>query len=566
MNFSKFGIFLLTALISFSLISCATSGKDKKEVAYAEKVVKVKNIIVLIADGCSSEQYTFARWYKGEPLSFDEMLTGSVKTYIADSVVADSAPAASAFATGMRTSDKFISVGPHENIITGVPNPPEEIRYKPLATVLEGAKLLKKSTGIVATSRVTHATPAAYIAHVTSRSMEDDIMEQAVYQNIDVVMGGGMRHLLPKDARGKRPDNENLAEVLRQRGYQIIESRDKMKTVKSGKFFGMFAASHMDAEIDREQHHPNQPSLNEMTEKAIEILSQDPDGFFLMVEGSQIDWACHANDPAHLLSDMLAYDKAVKTALDFAKKDGNTLVLAFSDHNTGGFSIGNYSTSGTYSQMKAEDLLGPFRKMKVSSSVLWAQAEKDKTPAAVINAVKEGWGIDITEDEAKRILELAGKYKEDPNYGFGEVICPKYTYVGWATHGHSGGDVPLYAYGPGKPAGVTDGPEIGKICARAMGLDLNRLNERLFAEPSKLLEGAAVSIDKTDPANPVVRINFKGKTAELPVNKNIIRIGDKTEELEGVSVYSEKKEKAYLPMQAIRLIAIDSSPLPSVRE
>lgn len=567
--FSKPGIFLLLTLIAFFLISCAIPGEDKNAVvppASAEKAGKAKNIIVLIADGCSAEQYTFARWYKGEPLSFDEMLTGGIKTYIADSVVADSAPAATAFATGVRSSDKFISVGPHEKTITGVDIPPEELRYKPLATIMEGAKLLKKATGVVATSRVTHATPAAYIAHVPSRSMEDDIMEQAVYQNMDMVMGGGMRHLLPKDAKGKRPDGENLAEVLKQRGYRIVENRDQMKTVTSGKVFGMFASSHLDAEIDREKQHPEQPALHEMTEKAIEILSQDPDGFFLMVEGSQIDWACHANDPAHLLSDMLAYDKAVKIALDFAKKDGNTLVLAFSDHNTGGFSIGNYSTSETYSQIKVDNLLRPFRNMTVSSSALWAKTAKNKTPATVIRVVKEGWGIDISEDEAKKILDIADKYKDDPNYGFGEVICPRYTYVGWATHGHSGGDVPLYAFGPGKPTGIFDGPGIGKLCARTMGLSLSGLNDRLFADPVKYLDGAVVRIDKTEPANPVVKIEFKGKTAELPINKNILKIGDKTEELEGVVVYAEKKDKAYLPMQAIRLIAGDSSPLPSVRE
>ena len=151
---------------------------------------KAKNVIVLIADGCSGEQYTFARWFKGEALSLDPIRVGAIKTHVADSVVADSAPAASAFATGVRTSDKFISVGPHAETISGVPRPDAELQYKPSATVLEGARLMGKATGIVATSRVTHATPAAYIAHVHDRDMEDDIMEQAVHQNIDVVFGG----------------------------------------------------------------------------------------------------------------------------------------------------------------------------------------------------------------------------------------------------------------------------------------------------------------------------------------------------------------------------------------
>jgi len=165
----------------------------------AEAAPKAKNVIVLIVDGCSAEQYTFARWFKGAPLAFDPYRVGAIQTYIADSVIADSAPAASAFATGVRTSDKFISVGPHKDTISGVPVPPEDLRYRPVATVLEGAKLLKKSTGIVATSRVTHATPAAYMAHTVSRSNENDIMEQAVHQGIDVVFGGGRRLLIPKE-------------------------------------------------------------------------------------------------------------------------------------------------------------------------------------------------------------------------------------------------------------------------------------------------------------------------------------------------------------------------------
>ncbi|HYR03620.1 MAG TPA: alkaline phosphatase, partial [Syntrophobacteria bacterium] len=243
-----------------------------------------KNVIVLIADGCSSEQYTLARWFKGAPLALDGIRVGAVKTYTTDSVIADSAPAASAFATGVRTSDDFISVGPREVTLSVVPRPDPELRYRPLATVLEGAKLLGKSTGIVATSRVSHATPAAYMAHVASRNREDDIMEQAVYQNVDVVLGGGKRHLLGKTDGGKRADGENLLDVLKERRYQIVETRDEMVRCKAGRVFGMFAMSHMEAEIDRQDRAPQQPTLEEMTRKAIEILSKNPCGFFLMVE------------------------------------------------------------------------------------------------------------------------------------------------------------------------------------------------------------------------------------------------------------------------------------------
>jgi alkaline phosphatase len=523
---------------------------------------RAKNIIVLIADGCSSEQYTFVRWYKGAALSFDDIQVGAVRTYIADSVVADSAPAASAYATGVRTSDKFISAGPHKNTLSSVPIPDEALQYRPLATVLEGARLMKKATGVVSTSRVSHATPGAYISHSASRSLEHDMMEQAVYQNIDVVFGGGKELLLPKDANGKRPDGENLLSVLRDQGYQIAETREDLSHIKYGKVFGMFADNHMDAEIDRTRNHPSQPTLREMTEKAIDILSQDKNGFFLMVEGSQIDWACHANDPAHLLGDMLAYDQAVQAALDFARKDGRTLLIALSDHNTGGFSIGNAASNKNYSQMKQEDLLKPFNSMKSTATDMWRKIKDNETSENVIEIVQSDWGMAITTDDASAILKLAEIYKNEPFYAFGEFLSAKYTFAGWTTHGHCGGDVPLFAFGPGKPAGLLEAPEIATVCARSMGLNLNRLNQRLFVDAS--MEFDSVIVDVSQPENPVAQITFQGKIALLPINKNLLEMNNKLYRLEGVVVYAAATQKVYIPCQAVQLIKGIKKNLPSL--
>ena len=514
---------------------------------------QARNVIVLIVDGCAAEQYTFARWYKGAPLSFDPYRVGAVKTYIADSVIADSAPAASAFATGIRTSDKHISVGPGKNTITGVPVPAEDLQYRPLATVLEGARLLKKATGIVATSRVSHATPGAYVAHVPMRDDENDIMEQAVYQGVDVVLGGGKRHLLPKESNGARTDGENLLQVLKTQGYALVENRRDLLAVSSGRDFGMFADNHMDPEIDRPALHPDQPTLAEMTRKAIDLLSRDRDGFFLMVEGSQVDWACHANDPSHMVSDLLAYDQAVQVALEFAKKDGRTLVLTLSDHNTGGFSIGNYRADQMYPQMKVEDLIGPVRRMKVSGYRLW-ESLPEKTPAAFKAAVRDDWGMDISDAEAEQVVALAAKYKSNAYHAIGELLCPTHTYIGWTTHGHTGVDVPLHAFGPGKPGGVVDAPYIGRLCAAVMGLDLQKLNRRLFVDAAEAFPGRA-TVDRSRPENPVVKVAMAGGvTAELPVNKNVLKIGEKVYTLEGVVVDAPTTGRAYIPQQAVNLI------------
>jgi alkaline phosphatase len=532
-----------------------------------------KNVILLIPDGCSFEQYTFARWFKDAPLALDAILTGAVRTHIADSVVADSAPAGTAYSTGVRTVDKAIGVGPKkEGLLPGVSSPDED--YKPVATVLEAAKLSGRSTGIVSTSRITHATPAGFVAHVTHRKLEDDIMEQAVYQDLDLAFGGGGRHLVPEAAgeniygetrssdphekayegKGKRPDKENLMAVLKGRGCQIAATKEEMLALKSGKVFGMFAGSHMAPEIDRPGTNPEQPALAEMSRKAIEILSKNPKGFFLMIEGSQVDWACHANDPAHLMSDFLAYDAAVAEALAFAKTNPDTLVISVPDHNTGGFSIGNFSTSANYSQMKPDALLAPVKAMKASSERLVKIVGDTKTPENVIKVVKEYWALDITSGEAAKILELMDVYKEDPNYAFGEVICPKHTLLGWSTHGHAGGDVPLSAYGPGKPVGLLDAPEIGQCIAKAMGVDLAKTTKRLFVDLAAALPKAKVSVDTTDAANPVAVVELKGKTARIPANKDILKTEDKTVQLEGISVYIAETGKFYVCQEAVDML------------
>lgn len=514
----------------------------------------VRNVIVMIVDGCSSEQYTFARWYKGQPLALDAIRTGAVRTWIADSVVADSAPAATAFASGYRTSDKLIGVGPRPTGLSVFPTPDRDLQYRPLATVLEGARLAGKATGVVVTCRVSHATPAGYLAHVPSRKLDDDIMEQIVYQGPDVVFGGGMQYLLPESGGGKRRDGENLAAELRQRGYRIISTSGQLRSLSHGKVFGLFAKNHMSPELDRAALAPQEPSLEEMTAKAIELLARNPRGFFLMVEGSQVDWACHANDPAHLVHDLLAYDRAVKLALDFAARDGRTLVLAFSDHNTGGMTIGNYATSKSYSQMSVEGLLNPVKKMKLSAAGMWKKLGDEKTPANVRRVVKEFWSVELTDKEAQRVLTASKRDEENPQNGFGEVVCPNHTFIGWTTHGHTGGDVPLHAFGRGRPTGLIDGPDLGRITACALGVDLAKLNRQLFVEARSAFPRGKVRVDCRDPANPVVRVQLGGQTAELPVNKNVLKIGGHTELLEGVVVYAPDTGKAYLPQQAVERI------------
>lgn len=545
---------IVIALLIFRLFLVAPA------VAADARPTVVKNVILLVVDGCSSEQYTLARWFKGGPLAIDEIRCGAVKTLIADSVIADSAPAATALATGHFSNDKLIGVAPSVKTVT-VPPPNADEQLRPLATLLEAARLQGKATGIVATSRVTHATPAGFMAHVTSRKMEEEIMEQAVHQGVNVVLGGGRDFALPKSAGGARRDGQNLVDTLRRRGYEVVENREQLQNARGSRVFGLFALGPMAPEIDRPRIAPSEPTLAEMTRKAIELLSADDDGFFLMVEGSQVDWACHANDPAHLISDLLAYDDAVAVALDFACRDGTTLLIALSDHNTGGMSIGNMRTSRTYSQTTIADLVEPLRKMRCSAVELWKRIvtgadgkkrdPKDISPEVVRLAVKEGWGMEITEEDAKQILAVALRDKSDPQNAFGEVLCPRYTVLGWTTHGHAGGDVPLHAWGPDRPVGTFDQPQIARRMAQALGVDLDATSNRLFVEVAS--EFAADQLE-WDGGKTVLRIRHRDTIAELPINKNLLRIGGEEIVLEGIVVHIAETGKTYVPRQAVRRI------------
>lgn len=530
---------------------------------------RAKNVIVLIADGCGSAHYTLLRWWKGAPLAMDPYLRGAVKTYIANSVVADSAPAATALATGTRSGGRVVGVStPLRTVPKTIAIPPDE-QYVPMATVLEGARLLGKATGLVATSRITHATPAGYASHVESRYRENEIMLQMVNQGLDVSLGGGRRYALPKAQGGKRTDGRNLVDVLKAKGYSLPTNRAELMAVSRGPVFGMFGMSHMASQIDSAEFAPDQPSLVDMAGKALEILSQDPDGFFLMVEGSQIDWASHANDPAYLLGEMTQFDKVCALAMDFSKSHPGTMIVALSDHDTGGLTIGNGHSDVNYMTMQLEALLGPIRKMKLSAWGIWQKLGGSHDTEMLEQLLKEYWGQQITADHATEIFEIATKAKKypgkfEPFYGIGEVICRDNTLIGWTTHGHVGTDVPLYSFGPGAPSGLLDAPGVGQACAAAMGLDLTALNKRLFVDMGKVFGPDELEITAPENARSTITINHGGHRAVLMAGTTKMTLDGKEVELEGVSVYIPETGRAYAPLQAVRLITGESTELPEV--
>ncbi len=204
-----------------------------------------------------------------------------------------------------------------------------------MKTVLEAAKEKGKGTGLVATAQITDGTPAAFGAHVTQRKSMAVIADE-YYQDlvngehkIDVMLGGGSDWFIRKD--------RNLVEEFVKDGFSYVTNLEELKNDRNPQVLGLFAKGGLPKMIDRTK---NVPSLADMTTSAIERLNMNDKGFFLMVEGSQIDWAAHDNDIVGAMSEMEDFEKAFKVAIDFAKKDGHTLVIATADHSTGGYTIG----------------------------------------------------------------------------------------------------------------------------------------------------------------------------------------------------------------------------------
>jgi len=508
---------------------------------------KAKNVILLIPDGMSTAGVTLARWYNGgEELNLDDMASGLVRTYSADAPIADSAPAGTAMATGFKSHTGFVGVLPDENTMPGLKPLNEANKRKPVATILEAARLDGKATGVIATSEIMHATPADFTAHDPSRKNYDAISEQQVYQGVDVVIGGGAKYFT-SDVRG---DREDLLSVIKSK-YQYVTTPEEFKQVTSGKLWAMFAPVDLAYDFDRDPG--KEPSLAEMTKKAIDLLSQDKDGFFLMVEGSKIDWAAHANDPIGLMSDILAFDEAVGVALDFAKNDGNTLVIAATDHGNSGISIGNTATNNNYDKTPLAAFIDPLKKAKLTGEGIEKMLNTDRSNIEEVMA--QYYGIsDLTAEEIEEIKETkAGSM----NYTVGPMIA-KRANIGFTTNGHTGEDVTLYVYAPKNIdllTGTVENTDIATYMEKAMGLDLKSTTNRLFikARPAFEAKGATVEFDNlTDVKNHVLVVKKGNTQIKMPINKNIAYVNGSPITLDGLVVFNGIT--TYVPQSAVELI------------
>lgn len=534
---------LLSTIMVFGSLHCTAFANEE----IVNETGTVKNVILMIPDGQSVGATTLARWYNGgKALTIDEMACGLVRTYSSDAAIADSAPSGTAMATGFKSHTGFVGVLPDVNSMPGMNPLAKGDERKPVASVLEAAQLTGRATGIIATSEIMHATPADFTAHDPSRKNYDNLSEQQVYQEVDVVLGSGESYFT-KEERG---DGEDLVSEIKNMGYDYVTTIEEMNNSDSEKIWGMFAPVDMAYDFDRDP--AKEPSLAEMTAKAISTLNKNENGFFLLVEGSKVDWAAHANDPIGVISDTLAFDNAVKVALDFAKKDGNTVVISVTDHGNGGITIGNTATDSTYDKVHIDEYINPLKKATLTGEGVEKQLNDDRSN--IVEVMSKYYGVnDLTDEEVEAIRETE---EGSLNYTVGPIIS-KRANIGWTTTGHTGEDVPLYIYAPDnceKLHGVVENTDIAKYISRVMGFDLATATSMLFVpvreEAEKL--GATVLWDNTDAQNPNVVIKTEAKEIVVPVNKNIAYVNGNKVTLSGVTVFNGIN--TYVPQDVLTLI------------
>lgn len=299
-------ILLPVLLFSFLFLSNCEQNSDNK---------KPKNVILLISDGTGLSQISSAYFFKESEPNYSQFKNiGFIKTSSSKQDVTDSAAGATAFASGVKTYNGAIGVTPDS---ASVP------------TIVEIVQNKKVRTGVVATSSIQHATPAAFYGHQVSRRYYEKLTEDLCNSDIDYFAGGGLQFF------NKRMDSVDLTKKLIERGFYVntdsLVSVDKLKDNKKAGF--ILAENPMPKMQDgRGDFLPN------ATQLGIDFLKND-NGFFIMIEGSQIDWGGHANDGKYAVAELIDFDNAIGKALEFAKKDGNTLVVVTSDHETGGFTL-----------------------------------------------------------------------------------------------------------------------------------------------------------------------------------------------------------------------------------
>lgn len=537
--------------ISFFLILLTTCLLQAQQ-QYHKPVQPVKNVIVMIPDGTSIGVVSAARWYQiynklgADTLNLDPYICGTVKTFSSNAPIGDSAPTTSAYMTGMPQQTGNVAIYPVADPDNDLVYVDPTMAYQPLTTVLEAARIEQnKATGLVVTVEFPHATPADCSAHYHKRGEYKYIASQMAYNNLDVMFGGGNKIL-----------TDDMKEHFRKTNTTLIQNDINAFRNFSGneKVWALFKDMDLPYDLDRDDSEV--PSLAEMTQKAIDRLSLNENGFFLMVEGSKVDWVAHANDAVGCITEFLAFDKAVGVALDFAKKNGETAIVILPDHGNSGFTIGRRDL-GSYDRASIHKLFGNASKYQKTAEGLERILLKEK-PDKIRPLIKQYTDIDITDEEFETLMRSKNYHESDymkvsdsPNMTATLInIMNKRTYFGFTTGGHTGEEVFLAAYHPkdDRPFGMNTNTQINNYLFDVCGLKtpLPEMTKQIFAKHHEVFSGMNYSIDKSTDF-PVLTVKKGKNTLVVPSFKSVAYLNGKEFDLGSVTVYIDKNDTFYLP-------------------
>lgn len=482
-------IFSALALACLFWAGCGAMKSGDKNTASVDSGGRAKYVFLFIGDGMAMSQISAAEVFSTARSSKDINVTklrftrfpvsGLTTTFDAGTFITDSASAGTAIATGNKTLSGVI------NMDAG--------KTQKFKTIAEYARDAGKKIGIVSSVTLNHATPASFYAKVPSRGNYYDIACQMADSGFDYFAGG-----LVDQRTGKNKDKQDAVEIAKAAGYLYVDSNEGFNALKKGAGKVIAVTPHpqdsgaMKYEIDRKT---DELSLADYTKKGIELLD-NPNGFFLMVEGGKVDWACHANDAGAAIYDVLSLDAAIRAALDFAAAhSGETLIVVTGDHETGGLAIGFAGTQ--YATFFDKVALQKRSYVAFDSEVLIPYKEKTTANAAkladLIPAIRNSFGIDFNElsDFQKEQIEFAFQrsmgneqqrsFAEDQYllYGGYEPLTVKLTQImnqtagiGWTSYAHTGVPVPTFASGVHQEffSGYYDNTDIFRKLASAMGI------------------------------------------------------------------------------------------------
>lgn len=404
---------------------------------------KPKNIILMVSDGMNPSVPVMANQYSelvlgkksvwAELKRADDAVHGLMDPRILEGFVPDSAAAASSWGSGTHILNGYVNAFPDGTFLT------------PICRLFRQAGM---KTGLVTTASATHATPAGFAAYTISRRGEEEIAVCYLNEEVDVVMGGGSKFF---DASA-RSDKRDVSSEFAKKGYAVARSTKELKAAK-GRVLGLFAENQTPYEVDRVNTpalKEQMPSLREMSLEALRLLKGGKEGFFLMIEGARVDHAAHNNDAAAIVGDQLAFESAVEAVLEYARNDGETLVVITSDHGCGGPTL-------NYQLFPGKDTgLYLLPKSTMSFEVLMPLLKDITNPDDYISKVKEHTGATLTPDQAKFVIRnrdekiLDGVTQYGYQYAGLGMVMSRHWNVGWTGTSHNGDTTWLSAVGPGK--------------------------------------------------------------------------------------------------------------------